>query len=166
MFSRVSVFPRGACMAGGVWPGGACVVGDMHGWWGVCMPGGDAWQERRQLQQVVRILLECILVLFNVTTFHTFWGAQIFNKNKKWDFLKMSRHTRFHWNMSKCWFRYDTNFPFSNHRFAVFVANIIRQVISWEIFFTLASGEIQRHDRPVHFLLKNWSRWNCNVMII
>ena len=51
-------------------------------------------------------------------------------KTKNGIFEKMSRHTRFHWNMSKCWFRYDTNFPFSNHRFAVFVANIIRQVIS------------------------------------
>ena len=46
--------------------GHAWVVGGVHA------KGGGAWQERRQLQQVVRILLECILVLFNVTTFHTF----------------------------------------------------------------------------------------------
>ena len=29
---------------------------------GSCVAGGRAWQEKRQLQRVVRILLECILV--------------------------------------------------------------------------------------------------------
>ena len=44
---------QGTCMAG------VCV------WWGVCMvgEGGHAWQERQPLQQTVRILLECILVI-------------------------------------------------------------------------------------------------------
>ena len=41
---------QGVCMAGG------------HVCQGVCMAGGHAWQERRPLQQTVRILLECILV--------------------------------------------------------------------------------------------------------
>ena len=62
------------CMAAG---GGACIVGGMcgggrgHVWQGgvhgrgqgMCMVGGGhAWQEKRQLQQAVCILLECILV--------------------------------------------------------------------------------------------------------
>ena len=65
----------GACMVGGmhgqggmcgwghVWPGGmhgmwsgGHMVGGGHAWW------GHTWQERRPLQQTVRILLECILV--------------------------------------------------------------------------------------------------------
>ena len=56
--------------------------GGMHGrgnaWWGVAggvcggghaWQGGHVWQEKRQLQRAVRILLECILVL-NVSTLH------------------------------------------------------------------------------------------------
>ena len=39
-----------ACMAGGM-----CMVGGMCGM-------GHAWQERRPLKRMVRILLECILV--------------------------------------------------------------------------------------------------------
>ena len=79
-------------MAGGMHGEGACMSeGGMHGnracvVWGVCMVGpcvtgvcmagcmaggcmwrghvwqGVAWQEKRPLQQAVRILLECILV--------------------------------------------------------------------------------------------------------
>ena len=62
----------GACMVGGhAWWG--CVTGGMHGrgcvWWGgcawqgACVAGGCVWQERRPLQRMVRILLECILVI-------------------------------------------------------------------------------------------------------
>ena len=66
MFLHLSVshsVHRGGVHSGGgyVWPGG------MHGG-GMCMTGGmcgrrggRAWQERRPLQQAVRILLECIL---------------------------------------------------------------------------------------------------------
>ena len=50
----------GACVVGGKHGRGACVTGGMRGG-GVCMAGG-AWQERRLLQRMVRILLECILV--------------------------------------------------------------------------------------------------------
>ena len=32
-------------------------------WQEACVAGGHAWQERWPLQQAVRILLECILVL-------------------------------------------------------------------------------------------------------
>ena len=55
--------------------GGTCMVwgsmcgGGGHAWQGgsvcgreACMAEGHAWQERRPLQQTVRILLECILV--------------------------------------------------------------------------------------------------------
>ena len=55
---------------------GVCMSkGNMRGeggnvWWGACMPkgglcvagGGHAWQERWPLQQMVCILLECVLV--------------------------------------------------------------------------------------------------------
>ena len=52
-----SCVAEGGCMAGGVHGMGVCVVG------GVSMAGGiHAWQERWPLQQMVRILLECILV--------------------------------------------------------------------------------------------------------
>ena len=54
----------GTCVAGGgehVWQGG------MHGKSWACVARGVAWQERRPLQQTVRILLECILV----TTIYT-----------------------------------------------------------------------------------------------
>ena len=71
MCGRGGMHGRGVCMAGGyAWQGGmhgghawgACMAG-RHVWQGVCMAGG-AWQERQPLQQVVRILLECILVIF------------------------------------------------------------------------------------------------------
>ena len=44
-----------ACMAG--W---ACMAGGLRG--RGCVVVGGAWQEKRPLQRVVRILLECILV--------------------------------------------------------------------------------------------------------
>ena len=51
---------------GGMHGGGACIVEGMHGrghaWQGTCMAGGHAWQGKQQLQQVVHILLECIIV--------------------------------------------------------------------------------------------------------
>ena len=68
----------GACMAGGmcgrgamcsrrVCVVGACMIGGMHGrrhvWKGHAWQGGHVWQERQPLQQMVRILLECILVV-------------------------------------------------------------------------------------------------------
>ena len=37
------------------------MAGGMHGG-RACMVGGHAWQEKRQLQWAIRILLECILV--------------------------------------------------------------------------------------------------------
>ena len=51
---------RGGCMAGGVHGRGVhgkgvCMAGE-HAWW------GHACQERRPLQQTLRILRECILV--------------------------------------------------------------------------------------------------------
>ena len=48
----------GACVAGGcVWQVGVCLA------WGHAWQGGKhAWQEKRQLQRAVRILLECTLV--------------------------------------------------------------------------------------------------------
>ena len=53
---------QGACVAG------MCVHGEGHVWWGHAWQGGHAWwghawQERQPLQQTLRILLECILVL-------------------------------------------------------------------------------------------------------
>ena len=39
------------------------VCGGGYAWWGARSRGGRAWQEKRQLQRAVRILLECILVL-------------------------------------------------------------------------------------------------------
>ena len=54
---------RGACMAGGMNGGGGCA------WLGACMAGGMcAWQERQALKRMVRILLECILVVKRVIT--------------------------------------------------------------------------------------------------
>ena len=81
------VWQGGACVAGGhewqeghawwqgarAWQGGMNGRRGMHGgrgcaWWEACLVGGvcgrgHAWQERWPLQQMVRILLECILVL-------------------------------------------------------------------------------------------------------
>ena len=55
---------QGACMAGGMC-GGRCVwKGGMHG--GMHGKGGHAWQEKQQLQWVIRILLECILVIISI----------------------------------------------------------------------------------------------------
>ena len=68
---------RGACMVGVCSGGcawqGVCVAG-WPAWQGMCVAGGGgmhgrghAWQERRALQQTVRILLECILVGINLS---------------------------------------------------------------------------------------------------
>ena len=51
----------GACMGGGKHDGGMCGRGGVCGWGGSCM-AESCMQERRPLKQVVRILLECILV--------------------------------------------------------------------------------------------------------
>ena len=90
MHGRVCAWQEGMDGRGGhVWQG--CVCGRGHAWWGghawhrgvcgrgVCMVelcgrghawqegmcdgGGCAWQKRRSLQRMVRILLECILIL-------------------------------------------------------------------------------------------------------
>ena len=121
---------HGGVHGGGV-ARGACVVGDMHGWWGVCMPRG-AVRGRRDgnCSRWYASYWNAFLFYLMSQLFTHFEEHRFSTKTKNGIFEKMSRYTRFHWNMSKCWFRYDTNFPFSNHRFAVFVANIIRQVIS------------------------------------
>ena len=60
---------REACVVG------ACVVGGGVCGRVACMAGGEGhpWQEKRQLQRAVRILLECILVLIllSVSEFKT-----------------------------------------------------------------------------------------------
>ena len=62
-------FVVGACMAGvHVWQGsvhdrGACVEGGMHGR-GMCGGGGGMRAGKWPLKRVLRILLECILVLY------------------------------------------------------------------------------------------------------
>ena len=63
---------RGACMAGGcAWQGGmhgrgACVAGRACMAGGACMGEGHVWEILRDTvnERAVRILLECILVLF------------------------------------------------------------------------------------------------------
>ena len=40
---------------------GVCMVGGVHGR-GTCVADGHEWQDRRPLQQAVRILVECFLV--------------------------------------------------------------------------------------------------------
>ena len=66
---------------GHVWQGGPCMVGSMHGRGhvlggmcgrGACVVGGMhdrgcVWQERRPLQRASRILLECILLVYQFT---------------------------------------------------------------------------------------------------
>ena len=57
------------CGRGHAWQGGTCMAkwacmaggGGMCGG-GTCVAVGRGWQEKRQLQRAVRILLECILV--------------------------------------------------------------------------------------------------------
>ena len=72
VYGRGCAWQKGACLAGGihsgvcVWQGVACVAeGGMHD--SVCGRGHAwlrcAWQERRPLQRVVCIRLECILIL-------------------------------------------------------------------------------------------------------
>ena len=60
----------GACMAGGMHGGGMCMVGGCEWWWWACMAGGHACHTcppHNEIQSVnalvVRILLECILVI-------------------------------------------------------------------------------------------------------
>ena len=63
---RGGMHDREACMVGGL----VCMVGGERAWHrgmhgrGACVAGGRAWQERRPLQQPVRILLECTLVIY------------------------------------------------------------------------------------------------------
>ena len=75
MFSQACV--KNSVHRGRVHGKGECAwQGDMHSrghaWWGACVAGGVhdggvcAWQERRPLQQMVRILLECILVVIGI----------------------------------------------------------------------------------------------------
>ena len=45
---------------------GVCLSIGRRVWLGACIAGGHAWQDRRPLKQAVRILLECILVKFNL----------------------------------------------------------------------------------------------------
>ena len=110
---------RGACMAGGVhggvgvhggghvWQGcmhgrGVCMAGGMHGS-GACVTGGCAWQilQNTVNEQVVHILLECILVehnfSFNFQTTKFFQlkkSNQIFNKSGFYMRLVNSRKLR------------------------------------------------------------------------
>ena len=79
MDGRGGMCGRGVCVAEGMHGGGgmhgtgvcvagecawwSCVVGGMHGRRACVMGGGCAWQKRRSLQRMVRILLECILIL-------------------------------------------------------------------------------------------------------
>ena len=74
MYMVGGIHDRGCAWQGGMCGRGACVVGDMHGrghaWQRACMVGrgcvwqeDHAWQKKWQLQRVVRILLECILVI-------------------------------------------------------------------------------------------------------
>ena len=67
------VWQGGICGRGCAWRGsmcgrGTCVAGGGRVWQGACMAGGmcgRVWQERRPLQRTVRILLECIIVVYN-----------------------------------------------------------------------------------------------------
>ena len=52
---------KGACVAKGGMHGEGGVHGRGHVWWGMC-GRGHVWQERRPLQCMVHILLECIFV--------------------------------------------------------------------------------------------------------
>ena len=56
---------QGACVAGGVHVRGASMAGGMHDRVCAWRGGEHVWQERQPLQRVVRILLECILVVHN-----------------------------------------------------------------------------------------------------
>ena len=59
---------QGACMAGDMHGRGACMAGGACMTGGTCVAGRCAWQEKRQLQQAVHILLECILVTLIIHT--------------------------------------------------------------------------------------------------
>ena len=79
MFSHLSVI---LFTGGHAWWGGACMVG------GTCVAGGvhgrgHAWQERRPLQRMVRILLEYFLVHFRVHQYHFERNAENPSKNSK-----------------------------------------------------------------------------------
>ena len=73
---------EGGCMAGRhAWcGGGACMAGGVHGR-GHAWQRGAAWEERWQLQLMVRILLECILVSskFNQSTLVCFSQTKVKN---------------------------------------------------------------------------------------
>ena len=53
---------RGVCVAGSMHGVGHTWQEGMHGGGHAWQGGGHVWQEQRQLQRAVRILLECILV--------------------------------------------------------------------------------------------------------
>ena len=72
-----SVCGHGACMTGrgmvgGVWPGG---MHDRQGACVACLAGGHVWHVGHAwpLQQMVHILLECILVSFATAFFDNFF---------------------------------------------------------------------------------------------
>ena len=94
-----------ACVVGHAWQGvhacpGVCMVGvGMYAW------GGDAWQERRPLQWLVRILLECILVLlcfdrFDGIGFSLLCGLKENRPNKTGAFKSHPPppHTKLNWD--------------------------------------------------------------------
>ena len=58
---------RGHVWQGSVHGGGMRGEGGMCGKGGMCGEGGGTWQERWPLQRTIRILLECILVLKEIT---------------------------------------------------------------------------------------------------
>ena len=94
---------QGACMAGGcVWQGGVCgrghawqgvcMLGGMHGGGGmhgrgVCMAGGRVWQILRDTvnERAVRILLECILVVYEVSRRSTLFSLVPMSQNNCFD---------------------------------------------------------------------------------
>ena len=87
------------CMAGGMhgrehaWQGGMCGKGGK---------GGHAWQERRPLQRMVSILLECILVelwMLSTQDFQTFnssWSFGVWLSLNEASQLKDKHKTFFH----------------------------------------------------------------------
>ena len=72
-----SMCGRGHALQGDAW-WGECVAGGMHGrgmhGGGNVWQGGHTWQEKRQLQRAVRILLKCIFVEFTFSRCR-FWSC-------------------------------------------------------------------------------------------
>ena len=103
MFLHLSVWysvHRGRHAWGGRAWLGACVA-EGCAWQGACMYGGkgrghrSAWQERRPLQRVVRILLECILVSNRV--------FRSFHKNDRSDIYANVVHMDQCFNIKLCY---------------------------------------------------------------